>query len=167
MSGAAPVTFEENPSFGAGQTMMKGSPVTRKSRRAQGMEPEELVSPGKVGQEVMNLIRKGGVAGRYVEESSKWDYFPVLDKHIQSPEQRKQHNTDIFHTLQTCYEPDILHEDEYKNDNQCTHQILHIAKLQKLINEQCISKYCFEQRMDDFLIVPNVIFICHMKSFKN
>ena len=78
MSGAAPVTSEEIPSVGAGQTMMKGSPGTRKSRRAQGMEPEYLVPPGKPGQELMNLIRKGGVAGRFVEESSQWDYFLVL-----------------------------------------------------------------------------------------
>ena len=71
MSGAAPVTYEENPSFSAGQTTMKGCPGTRKSRRALGMEPEELVCPGKPRQELMNLIRKGGVAGRFVEESSE------------------------------------------------------------------------------------------------
>ena len=58
---------------------------------------------------------------------------------------------EIFHTLQTCAEPEIVLQDEYRNNNQCTHQIINIGKLQKLINEQCISKCCFEERMNDFI----------------
>ena len=151
MSGAAPVTFVDNPGSGAGPTMMEGSPVTRKSRRAQGREPEVLVTPDKPGKELMNLVRKGGVAGRFVEEASHWDYFPVLQKQIQTPQQRKEHNMNHFHTLEEIEEEEIAHEDESRIHDKSTHQIINIDKLQQTINFHCISKCYFEQRLDDFI----------------
>ena len=151
MSGAAPVTIVDNPSSGAGRTMTEGIPSTRKSRRTQGREPEELVTPDRPGKELMNLIRKGGVAGRFVEEASEWDYFPVLRKQIQTPQQRKEHNMDHFHALEAIEEEKIAHKDESRMHDNSTHQIINMHKLEQTINEHCISKCCFEQRLDDFI----------------
>ena len=87
----------------------------------------------------MNLLRKGGRAGRYVDEPSKWEYFPALSKKLATREERQKHNENVFQPLNQKETLDITNDNEEMIQDDCTHQILHIKHLQDTINQQCWS----------------------------
>ena len=141
---------------------MKGvSPSTRKSRRFQGMEPEEIDVDEFVGNEgkmkdrkkrdVMNLLRKGGRGGRFVASCSNWEYFPALSNKFATREERQKHNENVFQPLHQKEVIEIANENEEMIQEDCTHQILHMKHLEDTINQQCWSKCCIDQQIDDFI----------------
>ena len=154
MDEAAPM-IEENPVIKkrSRNIRLKGSAPERKSRRISGDTPDEIGGLGVIGRELKSLKRRGGMAGRWFNDASEWNYFPHQQSYL-SAQERNKHNASIFRDL--SHELDDHFEAQYDDidvgeNNYSTYQILNVQTIQDTVNKQCVCRCHLQSTLNSFL----------------
>ena len=154
MNEAAPMA-EENLSKKKRRIRVKGRAPQRISRRICGDSPNETEDLDAKGWEAKSLTRRGGMGGRWYDDSCRWEYFPKNTQSHLSSNARLIHSQHVFQALNNTI-GEVISEDfqdiieENKPCNK-TYQLMNMSALEKLLQENYICKCTLLSPLDEFI----------------